>query len=91
MSTAEHWNVESVLKELEPPAMGRLAEISAPALVVVGDFDMPGILEIADAIEENVDGAEVVVMSGVAHMVNMEKPQEFNRIVLGFLAKTLSQ
>jgi pimeloyl-ACP methyl ester carboxylesterase len=82
MSTAENWNIESVVKELEPPAMGRLAEISAPALVVLGDLDMPGILAIGDAIEENVEGAEVVVISGVAHMVNMEEPEEFNRIVL---------
>jgi pimeloyl-ACP methyl ester carboxylesterase len=28
-------------------------------------------------------------MSGAAHMVNMEKPEEFNGIVLEFLAKTL--
>jgi pimeloyl-ACP methyl ester carboxylesterase len=89
MGTAENWNRESVVKELDPPAMGRLAEISAPVLVVVGDLDMPGILEIADAIDENVSGTEVVVMSGAAHMVNMEKPEEFNGIVLEFLAKTL--
>lgn len=89
MGTLENWNLESVVKELEPPAMRRLAEISAPALVVVGNLDMPGILEIADAIDENVDGSDVVVMSGVAHMVNMEKPEEFNRIVLEYLAKTL--
>ena len=69
--------------------MGRLDEIRAPALVVVGDFDMLGILEIAQAIDDNVRGAEIVVMSNVAHMVNLEKPEEFNRIVLEFLAKTL--
>jgi len=90
MNTVENWNLECVSNDLEPPAMGRLAEIRAPALVVVGDLDMPGILEIADAIDANVDGAEVVVMSGVAHMVNMEKPQEFNGIVLGYLARTLA-
>lgn len=49
---------------------------------------MPGILEIGDAIEENLEGAEVVVMSGVAYMVDMEEPEGFNEIVLGFLAKT---
>jgi pimeloyl-ACP methyl ester carboxylesterase len=89
LSTAENWNLESVIEELEPPAMGRLAEVRAPALVVVGDLDMPSSLEIAEAIDENVKGAEVVVMSGVAHMVNMERPEEFNEVVLEFLAKTL--
>jgi pimeloyl-ACP methyl ester carboxylesterase len=89
LSTAENWNLESVIEELEPPAMGRLAEVRAPARVVVGDLDMPSSLEIAEAIDENVKGAEVVVMSGVAHMVNMERPEEFNEVVLEFLAKTL--
>ena len=58
-------------------------------IIVVGDLDMPGILEIAQAIDDNDRGAEVVVMSNVAHMVNLEKPEEFNRIVLESLAKTL--
>ena len=74
-------------KDLDPPAMGRLGEIRASTLVVLGDLDMPGILEIGDALKENVDGAKVVVIRGAAHMVNMEEPEEFNRIVLDFLAK----
>ena len=30
-------------------------------------------------------GARTVVISGAGHMVNMEKPEEFNRAVLEFL------
>ncbi|MCG8607741.1 alpha/beta hydrolase [bacterium] len=71
--------------ELEPPAIGRLAEITAPTLVILGDLDMPDILDIADRIEQEVPGARKVMMRKVAHMVNMEKPNEFNRIVLDFL------
>lgn len=89
MSTVEDWDLDCVAKDLEPPAIGRLTEIDAPVLVVVGDLDMPGILEIGDAVQQTVPGAEVSTISGVAHMVNMEKPGEFNRIVLEFLAKTL--
>jgi pimeloyl-ACP methyl ester carboxylesterase len=29
--------------------------------------------------------ARMVVMNGTAHVPSMEKPEEFNRIVLGFL------
>jgi pimeloyl-ACP methyl ester carboxylesterase len=87
LATIESWNPDSVVKELDPPAFGRLGEIQARTLVVVGALDMPGILEIAAAVEKEVEGAEVVTVDGAAHMVNMEKPQEFNRIVLDFLAR----
>ena len=90
LGTAENWNLECISRDLEPHAIGRLAEIVAPTLAVVGELDMPGILEIADAVGENVEGAEVVVIPGVAHMVNMEKPAEFNQIVLEFLVPALA-
>ncbi len=79
-------NLESREIRLEPPAIDRLAEIQVPTLAVVGDLDMPDILEIVGLIEKNVNGAQKVVIKDVAHMVNMEKPGEFNRIVRDFLA-----
>lgn len=83
--TLRNWNRESQEVRLEPPAIGRLAEIRIPTLAVVGDLDMPDILEIVRLIEENVKGAHKAVIKGVAHMVNMERPIEFNRVVLDFL------
>jgi len=87
LNTVNKWNPESVAIELEPPAVNRLNEIQAPTLVVVGDLDMPGILEILQLIKENVAGAETFTIADVAHMVNMEKPGDFNKIVLDFLKK----
>lgn len=78
--------VESTLIELDPPALGRLASIKAPTLAVVGDLDMPDILDIVERISREVPGALKVVIPGVAHMVNLKKPAEFNRIVPDFLA-----
>jgi pimeloyl-ACP methyl ester carboxylesterase len=79
-------NLESREIRLEPPAIDRLAEIQVPTLAVVGDLDMPDILAIVDLIEKNVNGAQKVVIKGVAHMLNMEKSGEFNRIVQDFLS-----
>ena len=87
LNTFKDWESLSVMTELEPPAIGRLDEIKAPTLAVVGDLDMPGILEIVDRIIAKVAGAKKVVIPGVAHMVNMEKPAEFNEAVLEFLEK----
>ena len=70
---------------LEPPAVNRLAEVKVPALVVVGEEDAPETIEIADALEQGIAGAKKVVLAGTAHHPNMEKPEEFNRVVLDFL------
>jgi pimeloyl-ACP methyl ester carboxylesterase len=85
LNTLNDWEAQSIMTELEPPAIGRLDEIQAPTLAVVGDLDMPGILEIVDLVMAKVSRAKKVIIPGVAHMVNMEKPEEFNRVVLDFL------
>ncbi len=73
--------------EADPPAVGRLSEIKAPTLVVIGDLDMPGIIDIANRIEKEVAGAKKAVIKGAAHSVNMEKPEKFNRVVVEFLGR----
>ena len=69
----------------EPPASGRLDQIQVPTLVVVGMGDLPSIVEIADVLAIRIPGARKVEMPVVAHVPNMERPDEFNRIVLDFL------
>lgn len=69
----------------DPPALDRLSEIHAPTLAIVGDKDMPDILTIVDLLKEKIEGAKVEVFPGVAHMVNLEKPEEFNETVLDYL------
>jgi pimeloyl-ACP methyl ester carboxylesterase len=86
MGTMHGWKVGAVERTLAPPAIGRLGEIHVPTFAIVGDLDMPAILEIAGLLEANVAGAKKAVIKGAAHMVNMEKPQEFNALLLGFLA-----
>ena len=67
---------------LEPPAIGRLAEIEVPTLVILGELDGPNPL---DQLVTEIPGAKKVVMAGTAHHPFMEKPVEFNQIVLDFL------
>lgn len=73
-------------QEITPPAAGRLGEIHAPTLVIYGDQDVSGIHAIAQKLAGEIPGAKLVVMRDTAHVPNMEKPEEFNRIVLDFLA-----
>lgn len=73
------------LKSIKPPAIQRLKEIQSPTLVIVGEKDDPEILTIADILEREIPQAKRLKIKGAGHIVNMEKPQEFNTIVLGFL------
>ncbi|HEY3247222.1 MAG TPA: alpha/beta fold hydrolase [bacterium] len=69
----------------KPPAIGRLHEISAPTLVVVGDLDTHSVRQVADILAQRIPGAKKVVFPGTAHMLSMERPAEFSRVVLEFL------
>ncbi len=71
--------------EPEPPAADRLPDVQAPTLLIVGDEDQPRVFAAADLLEKEIPNARKVVMHGTAHVPNMERPEEFNRLVLDFL------
>lgn len=75
--------------ELEPDAAERLSQIKTPTLVIIGDYDVERLIAHSEFIAQNIPGAQKSVMHGVAHYPNMEKPAEFNQIVLDFLGKNL--
>jgi 3-oxoadipate enol-lactonase len=64
----------------------RLAEISVPTLVIVGDLDRPEMLEIAERLEAEIPNARRETILGTAHVPSMERPDEFDRLVLDFLS-----
>lgn len=70
---------------LAPPAAGRLGEITAPTLVIVGDLDTSDTRAAAEALARGIPGAKYYVIKGTAHLPNMERPAEFNHVVLEFL------
>ena len=78
--------VKQRLRELN--AITRLSEIRTPTLVVISALDQPDIHILGDRILAEVRGARRVVIEGVAHYVNLEKPREFSAAVLPFLADT---
>ena len=65
------------------PLHGRLAEVTAPTLVVVGGDDP--VRDRAAAVAAGVPGARLAVIDGVAHAPHLEAPAAFCRLVLDFL------
>lgn len=76
--------------ELELPmkaALPRLGQIHIPTLLLVGDADIPDVHAHAGAIEAGIPNARRVVVSDAGHLMYLEKPAEFSRIVIEFLEK----
>lgn len=69
----------------EKPTIERLSEIKKPTLIIIGDRDVSNIIGMADVLAEKISGARKVVITNVSHHLNMEKPKEFNKVVLDFL------
>jgi 3-oxoadipate enol-lactonase len=63
----------------------RLGEISVPTLVIVGELDRPEMREIADRLVAEIPNARLETISDTAHVPSMERPEEFDRLVLAFL------
>ena len=76
---------------LDPPAAERLAEISAPTLIVYGDKDVMDVRQAAEPLAAAIPGAQLAVIPDAAHLPQMERPEVFNEIVLGFLLGLGSQ
>jgi pimeloyl-ACP methyl ester carboxylesterase len=75
---------------LDPPAVSRLHEIGVPTLVIIGELDQPRILEQCAYIAQAIPRAETVRLP-TAHLPNMERPDEFNRIVQAFLQRAFAE
>ena len=70
---------------LDPPAAERLGEISAPTLIVYGDKDVLDVRQAAGPLAATIPDARLAVIPEAAHLPQMERPELFNEIVLGFL------
>jgi pimeloyl-ACP methyl ester carboxylesterase len=70
---------------LRPPAIERLRDIHIPTLCLIGELDNPRAVKGSQWIAANVPNAKKIIMEGVAHLPNMERPDEFNAHVLTFL------
>lgn len=66
-------------------ALHRLKEIRVPTLILVGDADIPDVHAHAGAIEAGIAGSKRVVIADAGHLMYLEKPEEFSRVVITFI------
>jgi len=70
-----------------PVAATRLGEIKVATLLVIGDRDVPQIKATIETLQRGIGGSKKVAIKDAGHMVNLEKPDVFNDVVLKFLRK----
>jgi 3-oxoadipate enol-lactonase len=63
----------------------RLAEISHPTLVLVGEDDPGTDVATAQTIQAGIAGARLAILPSASHLSNVEQPAAFNDAVVGFL------
>jgi len=66
-----------------------LKALAAPALVCAGDHDSYSTAEITGELAGCLPDPEVVIMEGVGHLPNLERPDAFNDHLLYFLTRAL--
>ncbi|WP_410570786.1 alpha/beta fold hydrolase [Amycolatopsis sp. cmx-4-61] len=77
--TAPQWT------ERVPDTRHRLAEITTPALVVIGASDARGLVELSEHLAESLPRAELVELADTGHLPSMERPEEVNALLREFL------
>lgn len=70
----------------EPSAWERVEAIRAPTLVLWGDLDLPLLQERSSVLAQRIPGAESFVLQGTAHVPALEAPQQFNSVLVRYLA-----
>lgn len=73
-------------KDAAIPAAECLRELSLPALIVIGENDLPYLRLAADFMTEQLPAAAKLVLPDAGHLPNLEHPAAFQAAVLGFLA-----
>ena len=82
----QHWLGQDPHRPVRPQPLEVLEDVAVPALVVVGDRDVPCFREMSAVLGRRIPGAGYHVVAGAGHMVNMERPAAVNDLLTRFLA-----
>ena len=81
----QHWTGHDPHRETRPQPIDVLEEVARPALVAVGELDVPGFREMSAVLARRLPGAQYHQVSGAGHMINLEQPAIVNELLSRFL------
>ena len=80
----QHWLGQDPHRETRRP-IDVLEGICVPALVAVGERDVPGFREMSAVLARRIPGAAYRVVADAGHMVSMEQPAAINDLLISFV------
>ncbi|HVO04640.1 MAG TPA: alpha/beta fold hydrolase [Candidatus Cybelea sp.] len=66
-------------------APAELERLRLPTLVISGEKDPGATVAAGEALRSRIQGAQFAVIKGGYHLCNVEKPHDFNEVLMGFL------
>lgn len=81
-----HWTGKVIAKWSNPDPIPALKKLEIPALVVSGEMDIPSFIQMAEAYARALPRARREIVQAAGHLPNIEQPDQFNAILLEFLA-----
>jgi 3-oxoadipate enol-lactonase len=81
----QHWIGRDPHEEEGPRPLDVLEELAMPVLVMAGEHDVPGFLEMSAVLARRIPGARYHVVADAGHMINMEQPVAVNEVLTRFV------
>lgn len=81
----QHWTGDDPHQQSGPRPIDALADLAGPALVVVGEWDVPCFREMSSVLARRLPDVRFEVVAGAGHMVNLEQPDAVNDLLTEFL------
>ena len=72
-------------EQAPPSAHEQLADIAVPTLLLWGDLDFPHVQVRCRHLAETMPNVQTEVLTGTAHLPNLEQPERFNKLLFEFL------
>jgi pimeloyl-ACP methyl ester carboxylesterase len=81
----QHWIGRDPHEEEGQRPLDVLEQVDVPALVLAGEHDVPGFLDMSAVLARRIPGARYHVVADAGHMINMEQPSAVNEVLARFL------
>ena len=62
-----------------------LGNIKVPTLIIQGDEETPMIIDVANKLNEGIQGSKKILIKGNGHLINLIEPEQYNQAVINFL------
>ena len=65
----------------------KLSSISIPTLLIAGENDNQAPAKMMQRMSENIKNSQLVIIKDCGHLINIEKPDDFNDVIKEFFIK----